>query len=71
VCTYAHTLTHVHSRACACAHIHTHKQVHMHHAMTGIQTRGLSVGAAEVSLLDIHNILFRNVMFLPQIYAVV
>jgi len=58
--------THAHT------HTHTHKQVHMHHAMTGIQTRGLRVWAAEVSLLHIHNILFRNVMlFLPQIYAVV
>jgi len=40
---------------------HTHKQVHMHHAMSGIPTLGLSVWAAEVSLLHNHNILFRNV----------
>jgi len=57
---------------CVHTRTHTHKQVHMHHAVSGIQNHALSVWATEVFLLDIHNILFRNVMlFLPQIYAVV
>jgi len=62
--THAHAYTRTHT------HTHTHKQ--MHYAMTGIQTRGLRVLAAEVSLPHIHNILFRNViLFLHQIYGVV